>query len=142
MAHLPATTDEQEITPQAEAAYWGIVEAYARGMTPPQIAKQVYPNDRKKRLALRQRLWRQLSRDVRMQQYIAERAQAIMLVNLIPVTEGVVGRAKRGRPDAAKLIFEASGFHNPRIKHEHSGDIKITLDVPRPKAVDTTATEE
>jgi hypothetical protein len=55
-----------------------------------------------------------------------------MLMDLGPVATAVGARAKRGRIDAAKLLMESTGFHNPRVKHEHSGDIKLTLNIPRP----------
>jgi hypothetical protein len=54
------------------------------------------------------------------------------MVGLVPATHALAGRAARGRPDAIKVLFEASGFHNPRVRHEHSGEIKIKLDMPRP----------
>lgn len=61
-----------------------------------------------------------------------ESAMGELLSGLEGAAEALVRRAHRGRPDAIKLLFEATGFHNPRIKHEHSGDIKLTLDLPRP----------
>ena len=45
-------------------------------------------------------------------------------------------RAKRGRVDAIKLALEVTGVHNPRVKHEHSGDISISLNMPRPPVVE------
>lgn len=52
------------------------------------------------------------------------------------ITEALVRRATRGRPDAIKLALEIAGIHNPRVSHEHSGDITVTLaSVPRPEPV-------
>jgi len=64
----------------------------------------------------------------------AQRAQAIaaMWESLPDVTDALIRRASRGRPDAIKLMWEAMGFHNTRVQHEHSGDIEIRLTVPRP----------
>jgi hypothetical protein len=39
---------------------------------------------------------------------------------------------RTGKPDAVKLVFEATGFYSPRVQHEHSGDINIKLQIPRP----------
>lgn len=71
--------------------------------------------------------------DERLAMMIVADAKGEMMMGLIPATEALTRRAAKGRPDAIKLLYEASGFHNPRVKHEHSGDIKITLEsVPRP----------
>jgi len=62
---------------------------------------------------------------------VADAQLEIMLA--MPMAARALGRkAGRGYENAIKLLFEASGFHNPRVRHEHSGDIKITLDIPRP----------
>lgn len=60
-----------------------------------------------------------------------------MAAGLIPITDALIRRAAKGRPDAIKLAYEASGFHNPRVKHDHSGEINIKLDMPRPKQVES-----
>jgi hypothetical protein len=45
-------------------------------------------------------------------------------------------RASRGNPTAIRLLFEATGFHNTKVKHEHSGDITVKLEgIPRPEPV-------
>lgn len=54
-------------------------------------------------------------------------------MDLGQTTVAVGRRGRRGRIDAAKLIYETTGFHNPKVKHEHSGDINIKIDMPRPK---------
>ena len=61
------------------------------------------------------------------------RAKGQMLVDLAPAVAAVGKRARRGRTDAAKIIMEATGFHNPKVKHEHSGEISVKLDIPRPQ---------
>lgn len=71
--------------------------------------------------------------DPRLVQEVASMAQGEMTVALGPAVVALGSRARKGRPDAIKLLFEATGFHNPRVKHEHSGDIKISLSMPRPK---------
>jgi hypothetical protein len=71
---------------------------------------------------------------VEYQQWQAQQSQGAIIESLPDMTEAMVKRAKRGRTDASKLAMEISGFHNPRVDHKHSGDIKITLAtaVPRP----------
>jgi hypothetical protein len=61
------------------------------------------------------------------------------LMAALPASGAAVGRrAGRGRPDAAKLVWEASSFHNSKIQHEHSGGIEIRVSIPRPQTtVDT-----
>ena len=73
--------------------------------------------------------------DDRFHAMVSAAAHGEMVEGLIPATQALGKRAARGRPDAIKLLFEASGFHNPRVKHEHSGDINIHLDMPRPERV-------
>jgi len=53
------------------------------------------------------------------------RGEAIM--NLIPAVQALSRRAARGRTDSIKLLFELTGFHSPRVQHDHSGEIEIKL---------------
>ena len=49
------------------------------------------------------------------------------------ITMAVANRAARGNPNMARLAMEASGFHNPKVDHKHSGEIKISITgIPRP----------
>ena len=73
-----------------------------------------------------------LETDDRLATELGAHAKVEMLLALVPATRALGQRAARGRPDAAKLLFEATGFHNPRVKHDHSGEIKIKLEIPRP----------
>lgn len=70
-----------------------------------------------------------------------ERAQSEVMLGAIPAGKGLAKRASR-KTDAAKLTFEMTGLHNTKVKHEHSGDIKISLDVPRPRFVDAEAQDD
>lgn len=79
-----------------------------------------------------------MSRDPRIAKAICEQAKVEMLVGLIPASKKLASRAER-KTDATKLLFETTGFHNPRMKHEHSGEVKITMDIPRPSFVDANA---
>jgi hypothetical protein len=109
-----------------------ITTAFERGETVPQIAKRIHPTDGKARRALNQKLWRMVREDELLKLTIMQRAQGMMLAGLLPTISALNGRGARGRTDAAKLLFEASGFHNPRVQHEHSGEIKVKLEMPRP----------
>lgn len=60
-------------------------------------------------------------------------AKAKGLKHIGPSVEAIGKRAGRGRPDAAKLLWSMTGFHNERISHEHSGDIQINVSIPRPQ---------
>lgn len=95
------------------------------------IAKQLQPEDKLARRRLRERLRALLNRP-QFAAAISERAQQEMLVGLGPAVSALSRRAAKGRPDAIKLLFEASGFHNPKVKHEHSGKIEVNLNMPRP----------
>lgn len=110
-----------------------VVEAAKLGMKTSKMAKRLEPDDPVKRKALRAKLRKMARQDKRLHALIAQDANAEMALGLGPATQALARRAAKGRPDAVKLLFEASGFHNPRVKHEHSGDININLNIPRPK---------
>lgn len=119
-----------------------IMAGLAAGKRPIEIARSVYPDkkDQKKRYALRRKIIYRAARDQKLQQAIFEYSQGLMLLGLPTVSQAMVGRGGRGRTDAAKLVMEATGFHTPRSKQEHSGEIKIKLDMPRPpRTVDNEA---
>src|SRR5205085_2327011 len=99
----------------------GLVELISQGLTPPQIARRLAPDDKKRQKLLRAKLWRMAGRDEKLHKMLAERAQAILIMGLGPAVAALSGRAGRtGRPDAVKLLMEASGFHNPKVNHDHS----------------------
>jgi hypothetical protein len=68
-----------------------------------------------------------------------KQANAILILNLPQATQALARRAGRGRPDAIKLAYEVTGFHNPKVQHEHSGDISISINsMSRPPKTETT----
>jgi hypothetical protein len=140
MAGLPIASPKSsdKLTPFEEA----VSRCFALGMKPPKIAKLLAPDDPHKRKELRRTLWKMIRTDHRIHAAIAEQAHASMAMDLGPAAQALGRRAKKGRPDAIKLLFEATGFHNPRVKHEHSGDIKVTLDMPRPKRAPNEADQD
>lgn len=111
-----------------------LIERVARGEHPNDIAKRIHPgrDERVARQRLRRKLTHALIHDQRVAQAIGERAKGELLVGLVPSAKALARRAGRGNVPAIKLISEATGFHNPRVKHEHSGEIKVTMDIPRP----------
>lgn len=133
MADLPATTDQSSKYPKLSQFDLAVAELIFAGWPIKKIAKQLEPEDKLKRRRMREYLRRLTRNSYQFQQLIAEMAHGEMVAGLGPATSALMRRAKKGRPDAIKLAFEASGFHNPRVQHEHSGDIKITLEsIPRP----------
>lgn len=62
--------------------------------------------------------------------------QAVVKADLrIPqILDGVVGKAKRGRVDAARLVLELTGRHNPKGEQTAPNIVVAINGVPRPKS--------
>jgi hypothetical protein len=133
VANLPQKYSEKSDSAVSEDYVAVLAARIANGEHPRTIARKLHPHDRIQRNRTYRRLRNIALRDARVASYVAEEARLEMLVGLKPAVAGLVGRAARGRPDAGKIILEASGFHNPRVKHDHSGEIKLTLNIPRPQ---------
>lgn len=117
-----------------------IVGLLFQGHTAEQIACKLDPKRGRKYRRVRGQVLRVAAESPEIQALEAGKAHGEMVLATHPVAQAVIKRALRGRTDAAKLIFEASGFHNPKVKHEHSGDITVNLgSVPRPERVDNPA---
>lgn len=142
MAHPPVPSKDPNLLPEPTRLEEWLVDHFEKGLTVPECAKLLAKGDRKKAQAIRKRLYRMVGRDKKFQQYVYERAHMNLAVGLNGATAAMSRRAARGRVDAAKLVMEASGFHTPRSKQEHSGEIKITVDIPRPDFVDAEAVDE
>lgn len=121
--------------PRAEV----IRELLAKGWTGSEIARKLAPNDARRRKVIRGQVARVAEADREYQEREAMLARQTLTEGLDGAAQALVKRAHRGRPDAIKLLFEAHGFHNPKVKHEHSGDIEIRLAMPRPAPVDNPA---
>lgn len=139
MAKTPTKTDESEVELSKFETY--VIEKIAKGLTPPEIARKLAPNDREMRKKIRRKVYYMLQKDAVIRKRLQDRARAETLMGLVPAAKGLSKRATR-RTDAAKVLFEITDFHNPRVKHEHSGDVKITLDIPRPTFADAVTTVE
>lgn len=104
------------------------------GRHPKDIARARYPlrNQRGHRRRLYVAMRDIIITDPRILDSVVADAKLELMLALPQAARALGQKAGRGYENAIKLLFEASGFHNPRIRHEHSGDIKITLDIPRP----------
>lgn len=129
---IPANEDNLvKFSPEEDNILWVLAE----GRSPMQVAKQLAPDDKKKQSAIRRRTYRLFAR-VDMQDELAARLKLIQILGLGPAVKALNRKAAAGRVDAIKLAFESSGFHNPRIQHEHGGEVTITIkNAPRPDRV-------
>jgi hypothetical protein len=110
-----------------------LADHIANGLHPKTIARRIHPHDGAKRRRLYKKLRWIALRDARVANQVREDVHLGMMVDLVPAVAAVGQRAKRGRVDAMRYISEASGFHSNKVQHEHSGEISIKLDLPRPK---------
>jgi hypothetical protein len=108
----------------------------AEGRSPMQIAKQLHPNDKAKQATARRKVYKLFQR-VDLQDELAARLRLIQILGLGPAVKALNRKSAAGRVDAIKLSFESSGFHNPRIQHDHGGEVQITIrNAPRPDRVE------
>jgi hypothetical protein len=112
--------------------HYVIVDALERGETLPEIARRFAKGDKVKARKNREKLRRMVRTDPLLQKALVERGGINLLTAVPATTAAVAKRAGKGRMDAARVVMEASGVHNPRVRHEHSGEIKVSLDLPRP----------
>jgi len=132
MANLP-TIASTSSHPDRTKLHDSLIEALSRGEQPAAIAKRLAPTDLKKRKRVRAKIWKIIRSDPLFHARVAERARGQVIVDLLPAVGAAGRRASRGRMDAVKFVSEATGFHNPRVRHEHSGEVSIKLEMPRPK---------
>lgn len=137
MANLPALVDEPSLEKIAV-----LVNHAANGRTPEELSRKLFPGSsrtaRRSRRKFEDQCYGLAANDPRFQTLIANRAKGKLIWHLGDVAEALVRRATIGgaRIDAMKLALEASGFHNPRVQHDHSGEVKLTLNIPRPPVLD------
>jgi hypothetical protein len=140
VANLPAPISPSPL-PEDNRTYQNIIDSLERGEMPAEIARRVEPTDKRARGRIRRKIHRMARTDIHFQRAIAERAKANFILGLPAMSVAMTRRASRGRVDAAKFIGEASGFHNPKVQHEHSGEVTIKLDLPRPTFTDPGASQ-
>ena len=121
-----------------------ILEEAAHGRRPMAMAQKLARGNTKRRKLWLARIWRALESDRLLHDRIARRAQAELALALPAAAAGLARRSSGGRPDAVKLVFEASGFYNPKVNHNHSGEVTIRLEgIPRPpRRVDAEVSDE
>jgi hypothetical protein len=98
----------------------------AKGWDPVDIAEQLSNGDPKKALSIRTQIYR-LAEDEKVQLAIGQASKGAATLAVLPATEALVRRATRGNIPAIKLLYEASGFHNQRLEHKHSGKVEIAF---------------
>lgn len=139
-SHLPADKSSTDVAAPYQPSkfeQWIVLRLVA-GSNPTAMAKLLHKKYPKRPVSTwRYRIMREVGRSPWIQSELAAVGRSELLMAVPSAASGVGRRARRGRTDAAKLVFEATGFHNPRVSHDHTGEIKITLDVPRPKRVET-----
>jgi hypothetical protein len=138
MANLPATTEAAvQISPFEEM----VAKAITDGKSPAQIARSLSGGDPRKRKTIYKRIRRLIYRDDWLH-HAMDVYRRRMAVETMLAGPALAARAKRGRVDAQKLMLEVSGIHNPKVSHEHSGDINLRfIAMPRPDAADQTQLE-
>jgi hypothetical protein len=126
-----------------------LISACRRGVHPRELAKKLHPDDHNARRRAYGKLLRALLYDERAAVRIREEAQAELVVGLIPTAKALAKAAQLPYAKAMpsqKLLLEITGYHNPKVRREHSGEIKIKIDMPRPtfeqdEVVDATVVE-
>jgi hypothetical protein len=112
-----------------------ILRMVNKGYTITSIADQLAGDDVLKARRIRARIHQIVAIDEEIQQVLGTISRGTLIGGMPEVTEAVMRRGSKGNIPAAKLAMEASGFHNPRMDHHHSGKIEIELKgVPRPAA--------
>jgi hypothetical protein len=126
---------QDAMSPERKAKIMSLLD---KGYTAEEIALHIAGKRNRYFRHVRGRIQRMASMDEEYQIGIGHQVNGAAIMELPSIMDGVIRRAQRGRVDAAKLIFEMTGLHNPKVQHEHSGDIQITLaSVPRPERVAT-----
>ena len=99
------------------------------------VALQLAKGDERKAKRWRQR-WRTWIQEPTFQEMMATIVMGELRAGLGPSVQALVRRASKGNIPAIKLAMEASGFHNPRMDHHHSGKIEIEFKgTMRPPAI-------
>lgn len=137
MASLPSAPIKSAEVPVLLEWEDKVLDLLVDGMTRAQIAKKIAPNNSKKRKLIRRRILNALMKPAVAEEY-GSRLRASMLGDLGSASLALGRKARAGRVDAVKLLFESTGFYNPRLSQvEHSGEVQITIKgLPRPTPVE------
>ena len=150
MAHLPEPTSKSPERTELMNIELAILKAAEEGKTIKDIAYKLVPAGKGtwiKRQKLIVKLEKLVVESPLLTEALFNKGKVRLMTAVPDITDSLSIRAQEtGKPDAVRLAFEASGFHNPKVQHEHSGDISISLniprpDVPKPQAIESTAVE-
>lgn len=132
----PAPIDYDNL-PEPTRLHIAIIDRLEKGQSIQGMAVELAKGDKAKARRYREKLRRMLAKDPILKRAIMERSRDTLVAGLPGAMQAAVKRSHRGRMDAVRFVSESTGFHNPKVKHEHSGEVKITVNVPRPKFADT-----
>lgn len=114
-----------------------IVDYLADGLEYRELAEKMGRGNETKARKWRMKIRSWAAADPFFQQSLALATTAELNLGLPLTGRALVRRARKGYVPAIKLLFEASGFYRPTEKHEHSGEIKITVQgMARPPEVE------
>lgn len=117
------------------------VRALMKGYSSEQIACKLDPSKGSKYRRLKGEIQWTAAHSQEYLEWQVGRAKGAIIEDVHELGAALVKRGKRGRTDAIKLGLEMTDIHNPKVKHQHSGDISINLNMPRPPRVDNPAAQ-
>lgn len=117
------------------------IAALMKGYSVEQIACKVDPSKGRKYRQIKGEVQYAASQSQEFLEWQVGRAKGTIISNVEELGQALVARGKRGRTDAIKLGLEMTDIHNPKVKHQHSGDISINLNMPRPPRVENPAAQ-
>lgn len=132
---LPAEITESSLSKGQVRLRQRVADLIVEGKTISEIATALSRGDKHKAYNWRQKLRRWAATDKVFVGLLHEAANANLQVGLAPASAGLTRRAARGRVGEVKLLMEAAGFHNSKQTHEHTGEVKISITMPRPTPV-------
>lgn len=116
--------------------------ALADNMSLSKLAGRMAKGNRRKERALRRKFRQMAARDPLTREILQMAAGGELMAGLPGAAQALARRASRGYIPAIKLLFEATGFHNPRMQHEHSGEVVIRLEgIQRAPVVEDEVTD-
>ena len=137
-ANLPARRTSNSLS---DGQLEGLIDRLADGQHPRDIAKSLAPGEYRKQRRIRRRLERAMLMDGRVAEGIGAQARVSAMVGLGPAMRRLAKRAQAGHFPSTRLLLEITGYYNPKTTHEHHGEIKISVDIPRPDFTDGSEAE-
>lgn len=131
---LSRPTRQSELSPREDRWQEAVADALMAGHTAASIARKLAKGDTKKYHRIYNKVRKLAQYDARFQARMMAHAKGESIMGLGKQVKAVGRRAERGRVDAAKLLWAMNGFHNERVDHRHSGEVKISVSIPRPSA--------